>query len=105
MSEPDRAQKLCMYAGKFLSMRSGKYSGQLAVIFGEETCRIPVSIEVLPAIVPEKETLSVTNWFSLPNMAKRYNLEPWSEEHWTMIRRYGELMRESRQTHFGCQRK
>ncbi len=79
---------------------SGKYSGQLAVTFGEETCRIPVSIEVLPAIVPEKETLSVTNWFSLPNMAKRYNLEPWSEEHWTMIRRYGELMRESRQTHF-----
>jgi hypothetical protein len=52
------------------------------------------------AVVPAKETLSVINWFSLDNMGKRYDLEPWSEEHWAMIRRYGELMRRARQTHF-----
>ncbi|MFC5649911.1 DUF4091 domain-containing protein [Paenibacillus solisilvae] len=78
----------------------GKFTGELHVTMGEETCRIPVEIEVFQAVVPEQETLAVTNWFSLPNMAKRYNVELWSEEHWGMILKYGKLMRRARQTHF-----
>jgi hypothetical protein len=78
----------------------GNYAGELEIKIGEEKRAIPVSIEVHSAVVPAKETLSVINWFSLDNMGKRYDLEPWSEEHWAMIRRYGELMRRARQTHF-----
>jgi hypothetical protein len=33
-------------------------------------------------------------------MASRHNLTPWSEEHWRMIKRYGELMRRNRQNVF-----
>jgi hypothetical protein len=78
----------------------GIHSGELTVAIGANKCVIPVSIEVFSAIVPAKETLSVINWFILGNMAKRYDLELWSEEHWDMIRRYGEVMRRARQTHF-----
>ncbi|MBP3965524.1 DUF4091 domain-containing protein [Paenibacillus lignilyticus] len=79
---------------------AGNYSGELSVTIGEETCLIPVEIEVYQAVVPAEETLAVTNWFSLPNMAKRYNAELWSERHWAMIEKYGRLMRRARQTHF-----
>jgi hypothetical protein len=78
----------------------GKYSGELVITMGDLNCSIPVGVEVFPAVVPAQETLSITNWFILGNMAKRYNLEEWSEEHWAMIRRYGEVMRRARQTHF-----
>ncbi|AZN43960.1 DUF4091 domain-containing protein [Paenibacillus albus] len=79
---------------------AGKFSGELSVTIGEDNCLIPVEIEVFAAVVPAKETLAVTNWFSLPNMAKRYNVELWSEGHWAMIEQYGRLMRRARQTHF-----
>ncbi|SDN97278.1 protein of unknown function [Paenibacillus sp. yr247] len=78
----------------------GMYTGELTISINEEKIFIPVSIEVFAATVPEKETLSVINWFILSHMAGRHNLELWSESHWAMIRRYGELMRRSRQTHF-----
>ncbi|GHO84241.1 DUF4091 domain-containing protein [Dictyobacter formicarum] len=79
---------------------SGIYTGEMTITIGEEKCTVFVSIEVFSATVPEKETLSVSNWFILSHMADRHNLERWSEEHWAMIRRYGELMRRARQTHF-----
>ncbi|RJG25272.1 DUF4091 domain-containing protein [Paenibacillus thiaminolyticus] len=78
----------------------GQYTGELVIQIGEKTCSIPYQLEVYPATVPAKESLSIINWFILGNMAKRYNLEQWSEEHWAMIRRYGEVMRRARQTHF-----
>ncbi|RAP73819.1 DUF4091 domain-containing protein [Paenibacillus montanisoli] len=80
--------------------KPGRYSGVLAVTIGEQSCRIPVKLELFSAVVPAKETLAITNWFSLPNMAKRYGVELWSEGHWEMIEKYGKLMRRARQTHF-----
>ncbi|MBO7746670.1 DUF4091 domain-containing protein [Paenibacillus sp. MWE-103] len=78
----------------------GAYVGELTVEAGSGAVRIPVRIDVCAAAVPAKETLAVTNWFSLANMASRYGLEVWSEPHWAMIRKYGLLMRRARQTHF-----
>lgn len=52
------------------------------------------------ATVPETETLRLTNWFSLENMAAYHKLELWTEAHWDMIEQYGWLMREARQTDF-----
>lgn len=77
-----------------------KYTGELLLTIGEANCLIAVEIDVFQAVVPAKETLAVTNWFSLPNMAKRYNAELWSEGHWEMIEKYGRIMRRARQTHF-----
>lgn len=81
-------------------IKSGIYNSTLRLEIGEEAAEIPVSIEVFDVMIPEKESLSITNWFSLDNMASRHGIEKWSEEHWEMIRRYGVLMRRVRQTHF-----
>lgn len=61
---------------------------------------IPVSLRVAEAAVPEKETLRLTNWYSLTNMATYHGAALWSEEHWERIADYGRLMREGRQTDF-----
>ncbi len=78
----------------------GDHTERLTVTAGGEAVSFDVNIRVRRAVVPEKETLDVTNWFSLSNMAVRHGLEMWSEEHWDMIRRYGKLMRRARQNTF-----
>lgn len=80
--------------------RPGRYTGALSLKMGSDSCTIPVALEVFPATVPDSGTFSLTNWFNLGIMARRHNLEMWSEAHWRMIRRYGEVMRRGRQTHF-----
>lgn len=81
-------------------IQPGRMNGELTVTVGTETIHIPVNVHIYSAVVPVKESLSVINWFSVPDMASRHRLQPWSEEHWDMIRRYGEVMRRARQTHF-----
>ncbi|MFC5402668.1 DUF4091 domain-containing protein [Cohnella soli] len=78
----------------------GTYHASVRVTFGEERCEIPCTLEVFDAEVPSKESLHISNWFGINNMASRYGLEKWSEAHWDMIRKYGVLMRRVRQTHF-----
>jgi len=78
----------------------GRYTGQLVFEIGNESCTIPVVLEIFPATVPVDGRLSITNWFSLENMATSHNLEMCSESHWAIIRRYAEMMRRGRQNHF-----
>ncbi len=78
----------------------GSYAGELMVRIGDESHSIPVALQVFSATVPAQGTLAVTNWFNVENMATRHGLETWSDEHWRMIRRYGELMRRARQNNF-----
>jgi hypothetical protein len=78
----------------------GRYTGQLIFKLGNDTCTIPVVLEVFPATVPADGTLAITNWFSLENMAKSHGLKMWRDAHWAMVRRYGEMMRRGRQNHF-----
>ncbi|NEW04760.1 DUF4091 domain-containing protein [Paenibacillus sp. SYP-B3998] len=82
------------------SMDPGIYQGDFIVKVGEELTSIAVSLEVFPATLPQQETLETTNWLSNKNVAQYHGLEEWSEEHWTMLRQYGEAMRRTRQTHF-----
>ena len=79
---------------------TGPCRGKLVVKIGEDAAVIPVVIDVYPVIVPEEETLEITTWFNLGNMALRHDLEMWSDEHWDMIERYAVLMRRMRQNHF-----
>ena len=74
----------------------GDYSGILYI--GSKT--IEVSLKVYNVKIPENETLRLTNWYSLENMAEYHGVEPWSEKHWSLIEKYGRLMREARQTDF-----
>ena len=83
-----------------VSMAAGIHTGTLRLHGTEETSEIPVRLRVAAAAVPEKETLRLTNWYSLINMATYHGAEPWSEEHWERIADYGRLMREGRQTDF-----
>lgn len=78
----------------------GVYPATLRVAAGRDSAAVPVRIRVHAARVPARETLKVTNWFSLENMASRHGLAAWSEAHWRMIERYGRMMRDGRQNHF-----
>ena len=82
-----------------LSARPGTYPVALTLTAGAETVELTSTVEVTAARV-EEETLMITNWFSLANMARLHNVEPWSEAHWDYIRRYGQLMRRARQNTF-----
>lgn len=78
----------------------GTYDGELVFNVGGERVHVPISIEVFAAVVPQQETLSITNWFSLGNIASRHRLDMWSDAYWDMLREYGRAMRRGRQTHF-----
>ncbi|GIO33909.1 MULTISPECIES: DUF4091 domain-containing protein [Paenibacillus] len=78
----------------------GIFGGDIILAADNQTCIIPVQIEVFKAIIPEQGRLHVTNWFSTRNIAERYGLEPWSEAFWSMLEQYGLAMRRCRQTHF-----
>ena len=80
--------------------KPGRHAGTLNIAVGNESVAVPVTIDVATATLPERETLRIVNWFNVGNMASRHGIEPWSEEHWASIRRYGELMRKIRQTDF-----
>ncbi len=76
------------------------YLGELSFEIGGQRAALSVRLEVFAAVVPQRETLALTNWFSLGNIADRHGLEKNSEPFWAMVRRYGEAMRRARQTHF-----
>jgi hypothetical protein len=78
----------------------GRREGTLRIDGGGGAAEIGVTIHVHAARVPERGHLRVTNWFSVPAMARLHGLEPWSEEHWDMIRLYARMMRRGRQTDF-----
>jgi hypothetical protein len=78
----------------------GLHRNMFAVSTGDQHIQMLVDIEVAAVTLPECETLRIVNWFSTATMHTRHGLEPWSEEHWDMIRTYGELMRRGHQTDF-----
>ncbi len=84
--------------------QKGTYELKFTVEAGKEKLSFAVLMNVYEVALPEKETLLVTNWFSTGYMASRHNLEEWSEEHWEMIRKYGEAMRRARQNVFWVQK-
>ncbi|MFD0620828.1 DUF4091 domain-containing protein [Paenibacillus sp. GCM10027629] len=83
-----------------LSLTAADYSGVFELWIGDEVLTIPVTLQVVHASVPEQATLSTTNWMSIHNIAKKHQLELWSEPFWAMVRKYGEAMRRAKQTHF-----
>ncbi|MDG2200047.1 MAG: DUF4091 domain-containing protein [Phycisphaerales bacterium] len=58
-----------------------------------------LELQVHDVLVPplSGQTLAYTNWFNVREMADRHDLDRWSEPHWTMLRRYADLMARGRQ--------
>ncbi len=79
---------------------AGTYTGNLVITHAEESLTIPVTLKIASVSVPENGKLRITNWFNMVAMAKHHDVEPWSEEHWDLIKVYGKMMRSCRQTDF-----
>lgn len=82
------------------SVPPATYGGTVSLIGGGSRIEIAVTLEIFAATIPHEESLHLTNWHSNKNVALYHGVEAWSEEHWAMLRRYGETMRRARQTHF-----
>ena len=98
-------EPLCAYAGLYLQWPighrpAGLYSGIFTVTQKDESIRVSVTLRVSPVELPYRETLRLSNWYSVHNMAAYHDAPLWSEEHWNMIKTYGEMMRHVRQTDF-----
>lgn len=80
--------------------KPGEYEGTFYITQGMNRAEIRVKLTIMNVKIPDVETLRLTNWFSLENMASYHQVKPWTEQHWEMIEKYGVLMREGRQTDF-----
>jgi hypothetical protein len=78
---------------------SGIYHCFVYIAMGMVKIEIPVNIEITNTVLP-KESLYITNWYSVGSMAKSHGRELWSEEHWSLIEKYGKAMRRGRQNVF-----
>ncbi|MEK7767710.1 MAG: hypothetical protein AAB368_15890, partial [bacterium] len=63
---------------------------------------LELAVRVHGAVLPPSGAASFpyTNWFDVRAMATRHGLKEWSEAHWSMIRKYAEVMRHGRQNMF-----
>lgn len=79
---------------------AGTHTGNIIITDSQGATAIPVTLKIVNVTVPKEGKLRVINWFNMGAMAKHHGVEPWSEEHWELIRTYGQLMRSCRQTDF-----
>lgn len=82
--------------------RAGRRTYTLDTISGGEERTLSLVVAVHTAVIPPagRDSLPYTNWFLLDHMATRHGLEPWSDAHWRMIRRYADLLVRARQNTF-----
>lgn len=73
----------------------GTYTGTVTVTGDGESISVPLSITVSPVILPTKQSLTVTNWFSyenLENSSYGHGCPMWSESWWNMVATYADFM-------------
>ena len=96
-------------AGPILALRlhlpankPGRHTFTILVQAGAEKQTLSLTVRVHAAAIPPvgRRSFFYTNWFTFDGMAKRHGLQPWSEAHWRMIRRYADLMVHGRQNTF-----
>jgi len=80
--------------------KPGEYEGEIIVTSKEDKATLKVNLKVFPVTLPDKRNLFVTNWFSLENIAKAYNVSLWSEDFWKIFEKWIKFMAEHRQNVF-----
>jgi hypothetical protein len=68
----------------------GKYSGNLTLTAGQQSVKIPMEVEVLPASLPDPPQYSfyLNIWQDPNGVARAHNVKLWSEEHWRLLALY-----------------
>lgn len=67
----------------------GRYRGAVVVTCEHGSTRLPLVVQVSPAVLPDQPTLKLTQWFSAANIAEVGEVEPWSEAHWRLLELWG----------------
>ena len=70
----------------------GEYKGAVKVSCREGEGEVQLSLEVLPFELPSVRHLLVTNWINLGNIAKAHQVKLWSEEFFSILAKYAEIM-------------
>lgn len=91
----DNVFALCLTFCPKRGIEPGEYR---ALVYVEDFC-LEVIIRVFNVLIPE-ETLKITNWFSLNNMADFHDIEINTPAYLGVVREYARAMRRVRQTHF-----
>lgn len=79
---------------------TGAFTGKIQIKTDKAQLEIPLEIKIYQAEIPEQETLQLSNWYWVAEMAEQYRVEAWSDAHFAVMEQYGKLMRRTRQTHF-----
>lgn len=77
----------------------GSYPVTLEIEIEEGTYTLVMNVQIYDVLIPT-EQFSVTNWFSLNNIASKHELKQGSQAFLDMVRAYARAMRRTRQTHF-----
>ena len=75
----------------------GEYTGIVKVTADSKTVEVPITLKVFTAMVPDKRTLYVTNWFFTDKIAAAHGVEKWSEGFWKILGVYAKFMADYRQ--------
>lgn len=78
---------------------AGTYHLHLTITVKSEEHLCDLECKIYPVRFEESK-FHQTNWFNLLSMAEQHNLEPWSPEHYEMIRAYAKTMRRAHQNVF-----
>jgi hypothetical protein len=60
---------------------------------GGQNHKLPVSLEVLPAVLQPRQSFPVTQWFYADALCDWYKMDPWSRGFWPILKRYLECYR------------
>ncbi|MEM2929371.1 MAG: DUF4091 domain-containing protein [Thermoproteota archaeon] len=75
----------------------GNYTGKIYAFSEKKNASIQITLKVHPVTLASKRVLWLTNWFNAEGLASYYGVEPWSEEHWGLIRSYARFISKYRQ--------
>ena len=88
----------------YITVSSGDTAGVFEKTFSVKSgnCEkvIRFYVKVYNVTIPKDRNLKLTNWFSIQNMAYFHNLKEYSQEHFSMIEKYADVMKSIYQTHF-----
>ena len=73
--------------------------GTTKLTIGNQTVDIPTQVTVHKASMPEKSRLSITNWYTLGNISRPYDIKQYSEAWFEMYSKLMKTMQRTRQTH------
>jgi hypothetical protein len=95
--EPGETQPIWLTADIPPDQKPGIYRGEFRLNISDRTENIPVELTVYGAVVPAERHLTVVNHLRPEPLAEFYDVAPWSEEHWRILRSFADSMATHRQ--------